>query len=211
MKKLSNRRDHRSGMVNESFEPTDDEEEVLEVLRDEWRVNPMLIRDRTGIDKGTVNTALTRLTSAGWVRKVTRGLYEYVDDPRRDDVPAPRIPDTDDESNTGATSIDGVLAGWRPGRSREQREARLASARAVLEYLRGDGELSASDFKADVYPTDGVEGQSADTWWRKTARGEIDAGKGGALALAISAGVVKKNESGAQSTYRWVGPEGRNQ
>lgn len=91
-------------MVNDDFEPRDDEEAVLAVLAEEYRANPLLIRERTGLDKGTINTALTRLTSAGWVRKVTRGLYEFVDDPResahagREPAPSPsEVPaDTDD-------------------------------------------------------------------------------------------------------------------
>lgn len=69
-------------MVNPKFEPTAKEDNVLEVLKEEQRANPYLIREETELGKGDVNTALTRLTSAGWVRKVTRGLYEFVDDPR---------------------------------------------------------------------------------------------------------------------------------
>lgn len=69
-------------MVNPDFEPTDEEEAVLEVMEDENRANPLLIREETSLGKGHINTALTRLTSAGWVRKITRGLYEFVEDPR---------------------------------------------------------------------------------------------------------------------------------
>lgn len=69
-------------MVNPNFEPTSKEDTVLEVLKEEQRANPYLIREETDLGKGDVNTALTRLTSAGWVHKVTRGLYEFVDDPR---------------------------------------------------------------------------------------------------------------------------------
>lgn len=69
-------------MGNEDYSPSDTEDDVLDVLRDEWKANPYLIREQTGHGKGAVNTALTRLTSAGWVRQVTRGLYEFVDDPR---------------------------------------------------------------------------------------------------------------------------------
>lgn len=72
-------------MVNERFEPNDREEAVLSVLKVEHRANPYLVREQTDLGKGDINTALTRLTSAGWVRKVTRGLYEFVDDPRDPD------------------------------------------------------------------------------------------------------------------------------
>jgi predicted transcriptional regulator of viral defense system len=68
-------------LVNEEYEPTDADERVLEVLA-EGRANPLLIRETTGLRKQRVNDSLDRLTSAGWVRKVTRGLYELVGDPR---------------------------------------------------------------------------------------------------------------------------------
>jgi hypothetical protein len=54
-------------------------------MSEEIRANPYLIRERTGFSKGEVNTAFSNLTSAGWVTKVTRGLYEFVEDPRRGD------------------------------------------------------------------------------------------------------------------------------
>jgi predicted transcriptional regulator of viral defense system len=72
-------------MVNEEYEPTDTEEQVLAVMREEWRANPYLIREETGLGKGTINTALSNLRAAGWIRRVTRGLYEFVDDPRDTD------------------------------------------------------------------------------------------------------------------------------
>lgn len=74
------------GMVNEDFQPADDDEDVLGVVRDYGFANPYLIREETGLGKGDVNTSLVRLTSAGWVDKITRGLYEFVDDPRRENA-----------------------------------------------------------------------------------------------------------------------------
>lgn len=55
---------------------------VLDVMQEERRANPYLIRERTGLDKGPVNTALVTLMRRGAVRQVTRGLYELVEDPR---------------------------------------------------------------------------------------------------------------------------------
>lgn len=69
-------------MVNESYEPADSDEAVIDVLAVEGRANPYLIREHTDLDRATVNAALSRLCAAGWVRKVTRGLYEFVEDPR---------------------------------------------------------------------------------------------------------------------------------
>jgi DNA-binding MarR family transcriptional regulator len=65
-------------------ELSDDDEAVLDVMKRENRANPLLIREETGLDKGDVNTILNRLGRQGHIRQVTRGLYEFVDDPRDD-------------------------------------------------------------------------------------------------------------------------------
>ena len=41
--------------------------------------NPKLIREETGLNRGDVNTVLTRLGRGGYVRQVTRGLYEVTE------------------------------------------------------------------------------------------------------------------------------------
>lgn len=69
-------------MVNEGFEPTENQEAVLEVLKEEHRVNPLRVREVTGLEKQRVNEALGSLVDAGWVKQVTRGLYEFNVDPR---------------------------------------------------------------------------------------------------------------------------------
>lgn len=74
-----------SVMVNEKFEPTGQQETVLDVLKDEHRVNPLRVREVTGIGKQRVNDALGSLVDAGWVHRVNRGLYEFVEDPREGD------------------------------------------------------------------------------------------------------------------------------
>ena len=67
--------------VNEEYQPTENDEKVLQVLK-EGRANPLYIREESGLAKQRVNESLERLRSAGWVRKVTRGLYELEGDPR---------------------------------------------------------------------------------------------------------------------------------
>lgn len=67
--------------VNEEYDPTENDEKVLKVLQ-KGRANPLHIREESGLAKQRVNESLERLRSAGWVRKVTRGLYELVNDPR---------------------------------------------------------------------------------------------------------------------------------
>jgi DNA-binding IclR family transcriptional regulator len=60
-------------------ELTDDDNEVLQIMYKEERANPYLIREETGLNKGDVNTILNRLGRAGFIRQVTRGLYEITE------------------------------------------------------------------------------------------------------------------------------------
>ena len=76
-------------MVNENYEPSAKDEQVLDALQrgrdsgDPWgRANPKWLVEETGLDKGNVEFCLRSLRNAGWVQRVARGLYEFVDDPR---------------------------------------------------------------------------------------------------------------------------------
>lgn len=59
-------------------ELSDRDRQVLEVLA-EGRANPLLIRERTGLDKGAVNSVLVKLTRDGHARRVVEGLYALTD------------------------------------------------------------------------------------------------------------------------------------
>lgn len=73
-------------MVNEGYSPSEKEEHVLACLK-EGRVTPKLLKEEVDLNDQQVNYALNQLIAAGWVRKVTTGLYELVEDPReRDEV-----------------------------------------------------------------------------------------------------------------------------
>ena len=76
-------------MVNENYEPTEKDELILEALkqgREEgkpWgRANPRWLIDETGLEKSNVEFCLRSLRDAGWIARVARGLYEFVEDPR---------------------------------------------------------------------------------------------------------------------------------
>ena len=76
-------------MVNENYDPGDNEEQILDLMQegqhenDPWgRANPLYLRERTEMNKQQVNYALNQLSAAGWVEKITDGLYEFVEDPR---------------------------------------------------------------------------------------------------------------------------------
>lgn len=71
-------------MVNEDYEPTESDEQIIDVMQAEGRANPYLLRERTELTKQAINERLKQLTAAGWIRKVTRGLYEFNEDPRNE-------------------------------------------------------------------------------------------------------------------------------
>lgn len=78
-------------MPNEDYDPTEKDEQVLDALKqgrrqgDPWgRANPKWLVEQTDLDKGNVEFCLRNLSSAGWVTRVSRGLYEFVADPRED-------------------------------------------------------------------------------------------------------------------------------
>lgn len=77
-------------MVNENYEPSNQEEIILELFKqgrdsdDPWgRVNPLFLRQNTSLNKGKVEYALRNLKNAGWIKQMNEGgLYEFVNDPR---------------------------------------------------------------------------------------------------------------------------------
>ena len=69
--------------MGNSSEQESASEQVIGVLRDEFRATPLLLRERTGLRKQRVNRVLNRLRAEGRVVKVTRGLYEIDEDFRR--------------------------------------------------------------------------------------------------------------------------------
>ena len=71
--------------------PDETDREVLTILRRERRANPKLIRDETGLDKGTVNTVLVRAGRHGDVTQVERGLYDYTGDDAARTIPAETV------------------------------------------------------------------------------------------------------------------------
>lgn len=79
-------------MVNEDYQLSGDEEQILSVMKDgrdtsePWGyATPRHLREETGIEKSNVEYGLRQLTTAGWISKVTRGFYKFVRDPREDD------------------------------------------------------------------------------------------------------------------------------
>lgn len=132
-------------MVNRGYEPTENEEAVLDVIREETRVNPLLVREKTGLGKGNVNTALSNLRAAGWVRRVTRGLYEFVEDPREteSDPTEPTDPIADPlEVNRDELPVV-------PGMSFEKQptDRCLKVVEGWLAYVRDTGKVQRADFE----------------------------------------------------------------
>lgn len=78
-------------MVNENYEPTENDERVLDAFKqgrdsgNPWgRANRVWISEQTELDKGNAEFSLRSLNDAGWIQRVARGLYEFVEDPRED-------------------------------------------------------------------------------------------------------------------------------
>ena len=69
--------------MNEDYTPSDKEEQILALLKD-GRVTPKLIKEEINLNDQQVNYALNQLIAAGWVERITTGLYELIDDPRSD-------------------------------------------------------------------------------------------------------------------------------
>ena len=76
---------------NRDYDPSDLEVDILAVLkegRDEgepWGfANPKRFVERTGSRRQYIQRALDNLIAAGWIEKVNRGLYRFVEDPRDD-------------------------------------------------------------------------------------------------------------------------------
>lgn len=62
--------------VNETYEPTEDQQKILDLMI-EGRVNPRYLRENLeDMSKQNIEYHLQQLRSAGWIRRVTRGLYE---------------------------------------------------------------------------------------------------------------------------------------
>jgi len=79
----------RPAVVNENYDPTPKDEQILAALKDgrggdqPWgRANPRWLIDQTDLDKGNVEFCLRSLRDAGWVERIARGLYELREDPR---------------------------------------------------------------------------------------------------------------------------------
>jgi hypothetical protein len=79
------------GMVNEDYEPGEAEEEILTLMKqgrdvgEPWgHTTPAHVRQELDVDEGNESFHLRQLTNAGWIRRVARGFYEFVEDPRDD-------------------------------------------------------------------------------------------------------------------------------
>lgn len=69
-------------MLNDSFEPTGGEEDVLSHLKAERKARPVDIYNDLDVGETSAQHWIGRLTAAGWITKPKRGIYEYTQDPR---------------------------------------------------------------------------------------------------------------------------------
>lgn len=171
------------------------------------------LEDAGHLESKTLGDGLARV----WFRRfdaVARADREHTDPAESRSAPVERSDDQRDESDTHEPPIgedtdsvreidsdhalEDVLDGW-PAVSERKREQRHAAGRAALEYLRDVGEAKASDVKRDVEPEQPVDGQSPDTWWRKSGQE--------AFARARDAGLVDFHVG--TKIWTWTGDETR--
>lgn len=157
-------------MVNEDYDPDSVEDAVIDVLRREQRANPYLIREQTdGIHKQAINSALRNLCAAGWVSKVTRGLYDFVEDPRVStaDADAERA-STPPESPVVSRARD-ALAAWDPT-DVDSTKARRATVAAVAWLAAQDGEKGKAEIVAYLETSEAGAEYAETTLWQKVVR-----------------------------------------
>lgn len=208
-------------MVNPDYEPTETEEQVLDALRDEKRANPLLIRERTGLGKGTINTALSNLRAAGWVKRRVRGLYDFVEDPRsgddgeqnRQEEPDPA--DATPGVGTEETTIDTPEESAEPENlddvefpSTIDRDACLSAAQVAINLIANRGGATKAEIVQEVMPAHplGYDPDEAlgkieageryrGAWWRRVIKPALEATPD-----------VEKPKPGA-SEWKYIGEE----
>lgn len=124
---------------------------------------------------------------------------EHPDQRDLEDVPvsddgqsAERAPQTD-------ATIDEILDGWHPGRSREERGPRRAAGRAALEILRDGDQMTRQDFLDELLPEYAVDTQNEETFWKNSVRAALNRGR--------DADVVE-HIHGPPHRYEWIGEDG---
>jgi hypothetical protein len=191
-------------MVNTAYDPTERENDVLEVLQEEKRVNPLLVRERTGHGKGDVNTALSNLRAAGWVRRVTRGLYEFVDDPRAEQQT--RASSSSDHGNDSDHPADDALRGMAKDTDetpdvrevnfpRDPTTTQLVETGKWVDYVRERGRpVSKSDFES---------------WWSddRSARTEYNANAFWEAFAKTSMKQLDQFDQPNAWAYTWIGKD----
>ena len=157
-------------MVNEHYEPDATEDRVIEVLRAETRVNAPLVVDRTDCSRADVNHALRNLATAGWCRKLARGLYEYVEDPRveGDDAGGERGAGGGGVS-TPVIDVGEALADWDPDEANSQK-ARAAVAEVVGWLAGQDTPQQRADVLAWAEAHPEATPYAASTLWDKVVQ-----------------------------------------
>lgn len=99
-------------------------------------------------------------------------------------------------TDTAGDDVDlrALLDEWPPA-GQQKREQRRQAGLAALEYIRDVGAATAGDVKDAAEPDAPVDGQSPDTWWRKSARP--------ALERARDAGLVTFTDG--SKVWEWIG------
>lgn len=135
---------------------------------------------------------------SGRERAETGGEPRREETSSRSDASREPVQNRPDAGGSGEGSIGDILEGWRPGRATgEKRKQQRAAGQAALAYLRDQDVATAAEFRRDVEPEYPVDGQSTETWWKKTARPALNRGR--------DAGVVTFKDGVKE--WRWTADE----
>ncbi|WP_340681274.1 hypothetical protein [Natrinema gelatinilyticum] len=130
---------HTGKMVNENYEPSDNDEKVLEALKDgrnndqPWgRANPRYLINETNLEKGNIEFSLRSLRNAGWIERVARGLYELKEDPREG------VSDAEGPLNEVHSELDEIEAAFDRGDPEAARTALERAQEAISKTCLDD-------------------------------------------------------------------------
>lgn len=144
------------------------DERLLRELEQGWRTRKYLagVLDVTG---RYVKDRIDFLRAVGYVEVIHDGFYRLADDGDEDNSDPDGAPHARASGDSARDGDGDLFADW-PSRRADHPDQMRAAARAALDVLRENGWMAGSDFRAELLPEFDVDGQSEDTWWRKSVR-----------------------------------------
>lgn len=180
------------------------EREYLEAIRRNEPASTAEVADSVGVTRQGADYRLRQLENDGLVTSKMVGnslIWMAVAEPdevaeseqtSNDSSPAEQTrPAEPADTRRDGVGFEDILEGWPP-EGQQKREQRHQAGLAALEYIRDVGAATAGDVKEAVEPDAPVDGQSADTWWRKSARPTLERARDAGLVTYTDGSKVWK-------------------